>query len=103
MGKYDAYKPSVTGTDYVDKIPSFMDAVGSDVDGKAPAQHTHGAGGEVVGIGLSTSRPAVADGYLYSETDTGQVVVLKADGTLASSLVALDGAIYVAMLMGGRA
>lgn len=50
--------------------------------GKADYDHTHGEGGPVVGIGLSTARPTQQPGFIHVETDTGQVVMyLNADGS----------------------
>ena len=43
----------------------------------------------------------MADGYLYSETDTGRVVVLKADGTLDYRLASSDDAALAAIIYGG--
>lgn len=47
----------------------------------APAVHSHdGLGGEVMGIGTSDARPAVVRGYIHSEIDVPQIVMLDADG-----------------------
>lgn len=93
--------PQRGGQDWDIGLRNALDQAEALIAEKAPAQHTHGAGGEVVGIGLSTSRPAVADGYLYSETDTGQVVVLKADGGLDYRLASTDAAALAAIIYGG--
>ena len=93
--------PQRGGQDWDIGLRNALDQAEALIAEKAPAQHTHGAGGEVVGIGLSTSRPAVADGYLYSETDTGQVVVLKADGGLNYRLASTDDAALAAIIYGG--
>ena len=93
--------PQRGGQDWDIGLRNALDQAEALIAEKAPAQHTHGAGGEVVGIGPSTSRPAVADGYLYSETDTGQVVVLKADGGLDYRLASTDAAALAAIIYGG--
>jgi|GEM_PF-7100003 len=53
--------------------------------GKAASDHTHGAGGTVVGIGTTAGRAAVTDGYIQSETDTLQIELLDASGAVLAT------------------
>lgn len=82
MGLYDAYKQLKGALNWHTLLNSFMDAVGSDMTGKAPATHTHGAGGEVAAIGGTSGRPAVAAGFIYSNTDRAKLEILSANGSL---------------------
>ncbi len=103
MADYSAYvaKFADRAKNWGASLRSWVVQVGSDLAGKADADHSHGAGGEVVGIGLSTNRPAVSDGYIHSETDKDQLAVLNADGSVRYQVVGLDGVIYIATMMGG--
>jgi hypothetical protein len=62
---------------------------------KADADHSHGGSGEVISIGTSDARPAVADGYVHAETDalsgTGQIVMLDAAGGLKNAALMSGG------------
>ena len=55
----------------------------------------------MVGIGTSTTRPAVADGYIHSETDRDQLAVLNADASLRYRVPSSDEAALMAMILGG--
>ena len=89
------------GQDWDIALRNAFDQADALIAAKADADHTHGAGGAVAGIGVSANRPAVAEGYIHSETDTGKVVVLKADGALNYELARAEDAALAAMIFGG--
>ena len=103
MADYSAYvaKFADRAKNWGASLRSWVVQVGSDLAGKADADHSHGAGGEVVGIGLSTNRPAVSDGYIHSETDTDQLAVLNADASLRYRVPCSDEVALMAMILGG--
>jgi hypothetical protein len=77
-----AWSPGVSGwgSNFLGFLTKCRDTVDDLYTGKADADHSHGAGGEVISIGTSDARPAVANGYIHSETDEGQLAVLDASG-----------------------
>ena len=71
MPDYSSFKPTSDGDgrDYVQKWPAFVDQVGEDLDGKAPANHDHdGGSGATIAIGGTSARPAVCDGFVFVAT-----------------------------------
>ena len=75
--------------------------------GKADAIHSHDASGTIAAaIGTADTRPTGTEGLIHSELEGGRAVrtvILGDDGQPAYHLVPLDMAIFVSLVMGGRA
>ena len=71
------------------KYNQALEDAQTQMNGKSESGHSHGAGGEVAGIGTSAARPATTVGYIHSEIDTNQVVVLDGAGGLRSTLASV--------------
>jgi|Deesub1362A_J573_1020465.scaffolds.fasta_scaffold01721_10 hypothetical protein len=84
-----------------------LDEIQSQLDGKADLNHSHGESGSVAAsIGTADARPTGTEGLIHSELEGGKAkrtVILNGNGQPAYHLVPLDMAIYVGLVMGGRA
>lgn len=86
---------SAGATDWGPLFLELLDALGLTINelslDKAPATHAHPGGtSEVMGIGPDTARPAVVDGFVFSQTTDDEVEVLDASGNVVFTLVKPD-------------
>lgn len=93
LAKLRDYTPGFT--EWLPLMNKVLDTLGTAISelftNKADADHTHGAGGQVMGIGDAGARPALVAGFLHSEpgasAEAAALVMLNADGTARAAMV----------------